>query len=100
MNFFITEGNDGIHARLRVRKLGAFLNRLVRRAALGVIKYNYVRGFKNLMFQWFLFFEQFDPNPVTEEGQRRRAIKEARARGEHVEDEADLKTILPSFLPW
>ncbi len=66
---------------------------------MAILRHDYKRGVKSIFFKLFLFLEQFDPNPVTDEGKARRAILEAKARGEIV-DEADQNTILASFLPW
>mmetsp|Transcript_9113 Transcript_9113/g.15100 ORF Transcript_9113/g.15100 Transcript_9113/m.15100 type:complete len:256 (-) Transcript_9113:151-918(-) len=105
--FFKTLTSDRLSWKLKLWRIWRTIIQNIKRSAIAAVKYNYldafVRGVKKSCFELFLFFEQFDPNPVTEEGKRRKARMEAKQQGKTLEgdDEEDIgKMVLPSFLPW
>ena len=81
-----------------------------------LMNFQYKKYFQQMLYSWFLFFEQFDPNPVTEEGAiinylfliiytvtnyiyQGIARKKNLAAGIKNSNDSDFN-VLPSFLPW
>lgn len=99
VKFFVSRGNDRMRLRLRALKLIMALARFAKGLFLAPWRTDYVKGMERLGYAWFCFFEQFDSQPVTAEGKRRRARMEAKKKGLPVEEE-DRPNIMASFLPW
>ena len=91
---FTSMGKDVFTFKSKLRKLGAYLKRILHPKK---ILSDTATAIDTAFYNWFLFFEQFDPNPVTIEGKRRRALQQAAIeRGEvHTEEQG-----LPSFVAW
>lgn len=96
--FFKTQPNENLSKRIKAKQLVRRTVGAVKAMVMAIIKFNYIRAIRNMFYNWFLFFEQFDPNPITEEGKKRKARRQAIERGEVVKEE-EMK-FFPSFTGW
>lgn len=103
--FFKTLTDDSLSKRTKAKQFISKIKSGVRAipgalkaGVMSILRYDYAAALNHIAYEWFLFFEQFDPNPVTEEGKKRKAIREARDRGEDVPNEQ--VNVMPSFLAW
>jgi len=100
--FFKTQTDDSIARRVQFQRFWRSQVARLRELAGGAVRFNYVHwgvgAVRAAALSVFVFLEQFDPNPVTEEGKKRKLRLQAQARGEQVEEQP--VDVLPSFLGW